>query len=136
MDLPVSAEAIRYFREGPTFLHRFFPFWVATFVERLIVFAVPIVVVVAPLIRWIPKFIDWQFTQRVTRWYRALARLEMDVQEHQGPPATERWLAELDRIRRGAERINVPAEHASKAYALRSHIRIAERAIRADAAHG
>ena len=82
------------FREGPTFLHRFFPFWVGTFVERLIVFAVPIVVVIAPLIRWIPKIIDWQFTQHIVRWYRALARLETDVHEHRGPPATERWAGE------------------------------------------
>lgn len=136
VDLPVSAEAVRYFREGPTFLHRFFPFWVATFIERLIVFGVPIAVVVAPLIKWLPAFTKWRFRERVFKWYRELRRLEVELQEHRGEPPTERWLAELERIRRGAERISIPAEHASSAYALRGHILMVQRVIHADRRRG
>jgi len=129
VDLPVSPEAVRYFREGPTFLHRFFPFWVATFLERLLVYAVPMLVVLSPLLRWLPGLMRWRFEERVLEWYRALARLERSIREDRGTAHTERWLAEVDRIRRGSEQIAVPAEHAGKAYALRSHVLIVQKSI-------
>ena len=37
VDLPVSADAERHKRYGPSFLHRYLPFWVATFVERFVI---------------------------------------------------------------------------------------------------
>ena len=41
VDLPVSADASRHLRFGPSFLHRYLPFFVATYLERLIVVLVP-----------------------------------------------------------------------------------------------
>ena len=32
-------------RFGPSFLHRYFPFWIATFIERLIVLLLPLLVI-------------------------------------------------------------------------------------------
>ena len=133
VDVPVSMEAARYFREGPTFLHRFLPFWVATLIERLVVLIVPLAVVIVPLTHWLPTFVRWRMKDRIHRWYRELGRLETELRDSTAPVAEEQWFAELERIRQGAERIHVPAEYASKAYALRSHIAMVRAAIEARA---
>jgi hypothetical protein len=133
VDVPVSGEAARYFREGPTFLHRFLPFWVATLIERLVVLIVPLAVVITPLVHWLPDFVRWRMENRIHRWYRELGRLETDVRDSAAPVADERWLAELESIRQGAERIRVPAEYASKAYALRAHVEMVRGVIKARA---
>lgn len=133
VDVPVSMEAARYFREGPTFLHRFLPFWVATLIERLVVLIVPLAVVIVPLTHWLPTFVRWRMEDRIHRWYRELGRLETELRDSTAPVAEEQWFAELERIRQGAERIHVPAEYASKAYALRSHIAMVRAAIKARA---
>jgi TRAP transporter TAXI family solute receptor len=133
VDVPVSSEAIRYFREGPTFVHRFLPFWVATLIERLVVLVVPLIVVIAPLVRWLPALVRWRFEERVYRWYRELARLETDVRDHEGPFPVGEWLAKLEGIRRGVEHIRVPAEYARMAYGLRAHVDMVRNAIEARA---
>lgn len=133
VNVPVSSEAARYFREGPAFVHRFLPFWVATLIERLVVLVVPLIVVIAPLVRWLPALVRWLFEERVYRWYRALARLESEVHDHEAPFPVGEWLAELERIRKHVERIRVPAEYASRAYGLRSHVDMVRRAVEAKA---
>jgi len=50
VDLPVSADASRHLRFGPSFLHRYLPFFVATYLERLIVLLVPLLVILVPMI--------------------------------------------------------------------------------------
>ena len=133
VDVPVSSEAIRFFRDGPTFLHRFLPFWVATLIERLVVLVVPLIVIIAPLVRWLPALVRWRFEERVYRWYRELTRLESDVRDREAPFPVGEWFAELERIRQGVERIRVPAEYASRAYALRSHVDMVRKDIEARA---
>ncbi len=54
VDLPVSDDAERHKRFGPSFLHRILPFWVATFVERFIILAVPMIVILIPVVNYVP----------------------------------------------------------------------------------
>jgi TRAP-type uncharacterized transport system substrate-binding protein len=129
VDLPVSVDADRHHRFGPSFLHRYLPFWVATFVERLIVIVLPLVVVFVPVVNFLPQLVRWRVRSRIYRWYGELKLLERDVERRTGTPPVERWLADLDRIQRAAEHIKTPASFASESYTLREHIGLVRRAI-------
>ncbi len=135
VDLPVSADADRHHRFGPSLLHRYLPFFVATYVERLVILLIPLLVILVPLINILPQTLRWQKRSKIYRWYGELALLERDVSNRTGSLPIEQWLADLDRIERAAEHIRIPPSFASEAYTLREHIALVRRAVMAKAAN-
>jgi hypothetical protein len=124
VDLPVSQDADRHHRFGPSFLHRYLPFFVATYVERLIIVLVPLLVILVPLGNVLPQFLRWRVRSRIYRSYGELTLLERDVRNRTGTLPVDQWLADLERIEQSAARIRTPASYASEAYTLREHIRL------------
>jgi TRAP transporter TAXI family solute receptor len=133
VDLPVSVEADRHRKFGPSLLHRYLPFWVATVVERTIILVVPLLVVLVPLMNILPQFLRYRVRSRIFRWYGELALLERDIRTRAAPLPLERWRGDLDRIEEAATQIRAPASYASEAYTLREHINIVRREVEARA---
>ena len=135
VDIPVSEYADEHRRLGPSFLHRYMPFWLATLVERAILLLLPLVVVLVPLLNLLPRIVRWRTRSRIYRWYGKLALLERDVEATQGTLPIEQWLHDLDRLERAVEHTHPPASFASEAYTLREHVALVRRAVlaRADA---
>jgi len=136
VDLPVSTDANRHHRFGPSFLHRYLPFFFATYVERLIILLVPLLVVLVPIVNFLPQVLRWRVRSRIYRWYGELTLLERDVGARTGTLPIEQWLADLNRIEQGAARIRTPASYASEAYTLREHISLVRRTVLAKASEG
>jgi TRAP transporter TAXI family solute receptor len=136
VDLPVSTYADRHHRFGPSLLHRYLPFFFATFVERLVILLVPLLVIIVPLMNLLPQLLRWRARSRVYRWYGELALLERDIDSRTGDLPIEQWLAKLDRIEAAAARVRTPASYAAEAYTLREHIALVRRNVLARAAQG
>ena len=134
VDLRVSPDAVRHRRFGPSLLYRYMPFWVATFLERFVIIVVPLLVVTVPLLNFLPQIMRWRVRSRIHRWYGELTLLEREVRSREGDLPIERWLSDLERIQRTAERVTTPASFASEAYTLREHIDLVRRALLAKAA--
>ena len=92
VDLRVSPDAVRHRRFGPSLLYRYLPFWVAAFVERFIIIVVPLLVVMVPVVRFLPQIMRWRVRSRIYRWYGELSLLEHDVRSREGELPIERWL--------------------------------------------
>ena len=133
VDLRVSPDATRHRRFGPSLLYRYLPFWVAAFLERFIIIVVPLLVVALPVLQFLPQVMTWHVRSRIYRWYGELTLLERDVRSREGNLPIDRWLADLERIQRAAERIATPASFASEAYTLREHIDLVRREVLAKA---
>jgi TRAP transporter TAXI family solute receptor len=133
VDLPVSADADQHHRFGPSLLHRYLPFYLATYVERLIILLLPLLVLVVPLVNVLPQFLRWRSRSRIYRWYGELAFLERDVGSRTGDLPIQKWLADIDRIDAAAARIRTRASYAGEAYTLREHIALVRRSILAKA---
>lgn len=136
VDLRVSPYADQHKRFGSSFLYRYLPFWVATFVERAIIVLVPLVVVLVPLIRFLPDIMRWRVRSRIHRWYGELALLERDIETRKDAPPIEKWLQDLDRIQQAVERLKTPTMYASEAYTLREHIGLVRRTVLAKSSDG
>jgi hypothetical protein len=134
VDFPVSEDAERHKRFGPSFLHRLFPYWIATIMERLIIVVVPLLVIIVPLFNLLPQVLRWRVRSRIFRSYGELKLLERDVNERTGTLPISQWLADLDRIERDAVNLKTPVSYASEAYTLREHIGLVRRAVLAKAA--
>ena len=114
VDLPVSVEADRHLRFGPSLSSATFRSFVATYVERLAILLVPVLFLIVPLINWLPQLCDARPLARVYRWYGELTLLERDVDRRQGDLPIARWLADLDRIEHAAAHIRLPSNMASE----------------------
>ncbi|MET0539838.1 MAG: hypothetical protein ABWZ64_18150, partial [Xanthobacteraceae bacterium] len=110
--------------------------WVAAFLERFIIIVVPLLVIALPVLQFLPQVMAWHVRSRIYRWYGELTLLERDVRSREGELPIQRWLSDLDRIQRAAERVTTPASFASEAYTLREHIDLVRRVVLAKAASG
>lgn len=122
IDLPLSAEAQRFYKSGRPFLQGYLPFWVATLLEQTLVVLVPLVALLYPLSKLLPQTYDWMMQRKITRLYDEIRSIESDM-EARGPEFDANALhAKLDRIDYRANHLRLPIDYASKLYTLRSHI--------------
>ena len=130
VDFPLSEEARRFYKSGPSFLQRYLPFWVAVLVQRMLVMLVPIIAVLIPLLRILPSVYAWQANRRIYRWYGELKFLERELERNREPQQISEYLARLDHIEQRVARLKVPLAFSEHLYTLRQHIRFVRDLIR------
>lgn len=122
-DLPVSSDALQFYKSGRPFLQRYLPFGLAVLAERLLFVLVPLVGIVYPLIRFAPALYGWGMRRRVFRLYGELMLIETDLDAHTGDSAE--LLRRLDHLEERADHLRVPVAFAQFLYNLRSHLGLA-----------
>lgn len=122
-------DAQRVYRSGQPFLQRFLPFWLATFIERMVVMLVPILGIMLPLIRIVPWLYQFRIRQRLLYWYGQLKGLEREVVTETDRADTKRQAAELDRIDEAVAGLPIPIGHSEQYYNLRGHIELVRRKL-------
>ena len=118
----ISADASRFYKSGKSFLYRSLPFRLASLVNRILVAFVPVVVVLIPVLRFIPALYRWRIKLRIYRWYRILRVLEQELMARLSSEQREELLERLDHIEKEVNRMKVPASFADQFYGLRGHI--------------
>jgi TRAP-type uncharacterized transport system substrate-binding protein len=66
-DFPISADATRYYKSGKSFAYRYLPFWLASLFDRALVVMLPALLVIIPIIRYIPEIYNWNIRRRINR---------------------------------------------------------------------
>lgn len=118
----VSPDALRIYKSGPPFLQRFLPFWIASFIERMVILAVPIATILLPLFKFVPWLYRWRIRKRILHWYAQLKALEQGIV---GDPAGAKFtthLGEIERIDEAVGNIPIPIGYSDQFYDLRSAI--------------
>ncbi len=122
-DIPLSEEAQQFYKTGRPFLHDHLPFWMATFLGKLILLLIPLLGVLYPLMRFLPSLYDWTMRAKISRLYGELRFLEDEIVAAHGTGAdTGDMIARLDRLDGQANHLKVPVGYASMLYMLRNHI--------------
>jgi len=117
--LPLSKEAVRYYKSGPPFLQRYLPFWAATLLDRLKVMLLPFIALMIPLFKVMPPLYRWRVRSRIYRWYDELNRIDEALGD--GGPVRKQ-LDELDRIEAEIRKVHVPLSYSDELYNLRMHL--------------
>jgi TRAP-type uncharacterized transport system substrate-binding protein len=123
IDIPLSNEAQRFYKSGLPFLNDYFPFWIAPLIGKLIILLIPILGVLYPMMRFLPRLYDWAMRSKVLRMYGELRLLEdeMTIARNDGRD-TRKMIARLDRLEEHANHLRMPVAYASMLYMLRNHI--------------
>lgn len=120
--LPLSPYARDFYKRGLPFLQRHLPFWLAVLIQRPILWVIPLVVVLFPVLRLAPVVYDWAEKRRVYKLYAELKRLEDEMPLAATSRTSDDLIERLDRLKDRASRLSVPTPFKPLVYALRLHI--------------
>jgi TRAP-type uncharacterized transport system substrate-binding protein len=120
-DFQPSPDAERSYRgQYTSFLRHYMPFWLSVWVQRFLFFAIPVLAIGIPLLRYLPATYRWGIRRRIYRWYGELKFLELDLQRDGS--GVSHALKRLDEIEERVNTLRVPPAYAGEYYHLRTHI--------------
>jgi TRAP transporter TAXI family solute receptor len=123
IELPLSREAVQFYKSGQPFLQHNLPFWVASLVGHLLVLLIPTIAVLYPMFRFLPGLYGWLMRRKIARLYGELRFLEDEITDG-GPTDRAQLTARLDRLEKQANQLRMPIVYESMMYLLRHHISI------------
>lgn len=129
VDIPMSVDADHFLKSGPSFLHKHLPFWIAVWIDRVILVAIPALALLVPLFRYAPAVYSWRVRSRIYRWYGKLKKLEFELDVDRQKIDIAGALAKLDEVEKGVSQIPTPLSYAEHLYNLRAHIELVRRRI-------
>jgi TRAP-type uncharacterized transport system substrate-binding protein len=124
IDLPLSSEAQRFYKNGRPYLQEYLPFWIATLLEKIIVVFLPLIAVVYPIFKLLPQFYDWFMQSRILRLYDEMKSIESEIESGSGGIGRDAINAKLDQLGLRANQLRLPTTYASALYTLRSHMNL------------
>jgi TRAP transporter TAXI family solute receptor len=122
IELPLSSEAVHFYKSGQPFLQHNLPFWMASLVGHLLVLLIPIVAVLYPMMRFLPALYGWLMRRKIARLYGELRFLEDEIAGGGKPADAAQLVARLDHLERQANQLRMPIAYESMMYLLRNHI--------------
>lgn len=127
LDFELSDIAARFYKSGTPFLQRFLPFWVAVYIDQMIVMLVPFVALLLPLIKLTPPVYHWRVRSKIFRWYKALREVDRNlILAKAGEYDVKELSQELRRIEEEVERLEIPISFEDQHYNLRLHINLVQ----------
>jgi TRAP transporter TAXI family solute receptor len=130
-EFAVTADVERYYKAGPSFLKRYLPFWLAVFLERLMLLALPLAGIAIPMLKGLPLLYRWRIKRRLARWYARLKALEMRIDADTGGHDASVHRADVARIEAAVASTRVPLGFAEEYYMLRAAIDLVRQRIMA-----
>lgn len=122
IDLPMSSEAVTFYKSGRPFVYRSLPYWLASLAERLFIVLLPLFAILLPILNILPRVYEYITARRIFSLYRDL-RLVEGVLDAPGPlQAPEALAATLDDLAHRANRLKVPLTFVQRLYIVKSHI--------------
>ena len=123
-DIPMSEDAVRYYKSGLPFLYRHLPFRAASFATRAALLLIPIIGMLFPLTKIVPPVYRWRMRSRIYRWYGDLMALEADLRNDPDPGRRSEYLDRLSWIDGQIDDTRPPLPFAQERYDFRMHIGI------------
>ena len=121
-DFRISPEAKRFYKSGERFWLRYLPFWVANLAERFIHVVIPLLALLFPLFRTVPRLREWWIKSGIYKRYGELKYLETQMKAETDRQKFAEHLRELDGIEDRVNHMKVPLEYSEHLYGLREHI--------------
>ncbi len=121
-EFEMSDDALRAYKNGPSFLKRYLPFWLASFLERMSVLILPFATLLLPLLKLGPIVYRWSIKRRIFFWYDRLKKLEDRVRMDASGADIAQHTAEIHQIEEAVGTIPVPLTYSDQFYSLRAAI--------------
>jgi TRAP-type uncharacterized transport system substrate-binding protein len=119
-EFDVAEDAREYYRNGPTFLQRYIPYWLINVAKRMIAVVVAILAVIIPIYNLAPRIYDWFLQDYIGKLYRRLRVIEAKLQAGLTDREAASLETELNSIARAVTIL--PMRHSDHYFALGQHV--------------
>ena len=119
-ELPMAEEAVDYYKNGPSFLQRYLPFWMINYAKRVAAILIAAVAVIIPIFTYAPRLYAWLVNARLLGLYRRLRSIEDGLQGDLTAAQMLELQGDLDSINRAARIL--PRRHSDLFFSLIMHI--------------
>ncbi|HXX07306.1 MAG TPA: TAXI family TRAP transporter solute-binding subunit [Pseudolabrys sp.] len=119
-EFPMSQGARDFYKNGPSFLNYYLPFWLTSYAQRVIAVLVAVIAIVVPVFNYAPKIFLWFIHDRVRRLYRRLRVVDRVLLSEPGTSDMKTLHIELESIARAAN--IVPMRSSDLFFELKSHV--------------
>lgn len=123
-DLPLSENAVHFYKSGRPFLQRYLPFWLAVFVEQMLVILLPLLGILYPLLRFLPGLYGWGMRRKIYRLYGELKFLEDELDQHLPERDTGELALRLDALEERVDHVRLTKAYTHMLYTLKHHINL------------
>jgi len=125
VEFPMNENAEVYLKEGPSFLHKIFPFWIAATIARLTILIVPLIMVMMPLFKSAPPIYRWRIRSQIYRWYARLYEVDQQLDKITELETLAEKIKEIKLLEKEViGQVSVPLSYMGELYSLHVHIRI------------
>ncbi len=119
-EYPMAEEAVDYYKNGPSFLQRYLPFWMINYAKRLTAILVTAIAVIIPIFSYGPRLYAWFLQVYMEKLYRRLRAIEASLGPDLTVPEIENLKSDLESISRAAHIL--PMRRSSLFFDLIVHI--------------
>ena len=113
-----SEVAKSFYKNGAPKLLNYMPFWLAEFLDRMLILLLPLGAFAYPIMKSMPGY----RLSRINEVYGALKLFEQELENNFDPTQQEAYLQKIDALDRKAQNLSVPRSLMSEYYSLRSTI--------------
>ncbi len=78
-EYPIAESARDFYKNGPSFLNRYLPFWMTNSAQRILAVLAAAIAIVLPLFHYLPMLYKWNMRRRLLYWYDQLKVLEASI---------------------------------------------------------
>src|SRR5579885_318143 len=119
-EYPMAEEAVDFYRNGPSFLHRYLPFWMINSAKRAAAILIAAVAVIIPIFTYAPRLYAWLVNARLLRLYRRLRAVNAQLKRQLTTDQIGALQGDLDSIDHAANIL--PMRHSDLFFSLLMHI--------------
>jgi hypothetical protein len=119
-EFPMAESAVDFYKNGPSFLNRYLPFWIVIHVQRLFAVLLAGGVIVYPLFHFAPKLYQWFLQDRMRKLYRRLRDVDEALQGALTSSEVAGLQTDLENINRAARIL--PRRHSDMFFDFNQHI--------------
>jgi len=121
-EFPMAPAALDYYRNGPSFLNRYIPFWVTHTAQRFAALLIAVFGVLLPIVRYVPQVRGWWVRRKLDGWYAELHAIESVIASRVDPDRFDEIKSTLANIEGRERSSRLPASVAAQRFGLRGHI--------------
>lgn len=120
----LAPAAADFYRNGASLIHRVFPLWMTSHVQRAAVVLFAIVPFILFVISYEPLIYRWIIRERVRRFYRKLKTIENRLTGEWTVEQLGQLSEEIEAIDREAMPLKIPLRHSDSYFSVKVHINL------------
>jgi TRAP-type uncharacterized transport system substrate-binding protein len=121
-EYPMAESARDFYKNGPSVLNRYLPFWITNHVQRALAVFVTVFAIILPLFSYAPRLYKWLVEYRPHSMYRRLKAIEAILHKDVASTQVPELEADLASVDRAIHLLAIPMQHSDLFFSIKSHL--------------